>query len=123
MVSEIEEVYQQYYLPLVSMLEPYKLNSESPLQTLQRLLLDSKKQQHLANEWADIATSGLQWLRNIQDGISKPQAAIENMEVLVRNLRTSMDSPISVDYSPIEMRVLSVFKKLPVESRPDSQVG
>ena len=123
MVSEIEEVYQQYYLPLVSMLEPYKLNSESPLQTLQRLLLDGQKQQHLANEWADIATSGLQWLRNIQDGISKPQAAIENMEVLVRNLRTSMDSPISVDYSPIEMRVLSVFKKLPVESRPDSQVG
>lgn len=35
--------------------------------------------EHAANEWADMAVNGLQWLRNIQDGISDPTAAIENL--------------------------------------------
>lgn len=33
---------------------------------------------HLANEWADVATSGICWLRNIKDGISTVDEAIEN---------------------------------------------
>lgn len=35
---------------------------------------------HASNEWADSATSGLQWLRNIRDGISTVEAAIANTE-------------------------------------------
>ncbi len=41
--------------------------------------------QHLANEWADCATSGLQWLRNIRDGISTPTDAIENMLICIEH--------------------------------------
>jgi len=32
------------------------------------------------NEWADMATNGLQWLRNIRDGMSTTQDALANME-------------------------------------------
>lgn len=38
-----------------------------------------KRALHVDNEWADMATSGLQWLRNIRDGISTPEEAIVNM--------------------------------------------
>lgn len=37
-------------------------------------------QAHAANEWADCACNGLQWLRNIRDGISNVEDAIANME-------------------------------------------
>lgn len=36
--------------------------------------------QHQANEWADTATNGLQWLRNIRDGISTVDEAIAALE-------------------------------------------
>lgn len=36
--------------------------------------------QHVANEWADVATSALQWLRNVVDGTSHGEAAITNTE-------------------------------------------
>lgn len=35
---------------------------------------------HAANEWADMATSGIQWLRNIRDGISTVDDALSNMD-------------------------------------------
>ena len=34
---------------------------------------------HVINEWADVAYNGVQWLRNIRDGISTAEEAIENM--------------------------------------------
>ena len=37
----------------------------------------------LANEWADVATNGLQWLRNIKENVSQPSQALENMEACV----------------------------------------
>ncbi len=48
---------------------------------------------HSANEWADMATSGLQWLRNIVDGISDPKAALENMESNLVHCRSVNDAP------------------------------
>ena len=33
---------------------------------------------HVANEWADMATSGMAWLKNIHDGVSSTQDAIDN---------------------------------------------
>lgn len=39
---------------------------------------------HLTNEWADTATSGLQWLRNIRDGISDVAVAVANMDEQVK---------------------------------------
>lgn len=35
---------------------------------------------HIANEWADMATNGVVWLRNIRDGISTPVEALAEME-------------------------------------------
>lgn len=35
--------------------------------------------QFAANEWADIATNGTQYLRNVRDGICTPDEAIANM--------------------------------------------
>lgn len=40
---------------------------------------DGGEWRHVANEWADSATSGLQWLRNIRDGISTQAEAMRNM--------------------------------------------
>jgi len=39
-----------------------------------------KTWQHAANEWADAATNGLQWVRNIRDGISTPEEAIAALQ-------------------------------------------
>lgn len=36
--------------------------------------------EHIANEWADMATNGVQWLRNVRDGISTPGEALKEME-------------------------------------------
>ena len=37
---------------------------------IKRLNERIKALDHLANEWADCATNGLQWIRNIREGIS-----------------------------------------------------
>lgn len=36
---------------------------------------------HVANEWADMATNGIQWLRNIEAGVSTVDVALEAMAV------------------------------------------
>ena len=51
------------------------------------LRVEVEELRHRANGWADIATSGLQWLRNVRDGLSTPQTALENMEALIADLR------------------------------------
>jgi hypothetical protein len=35
---------------------------------------------HVANEWADMAVNGVQWLRNVRDGISSIDDALREME-------------------------------------------
>jgi len=49
---------------------------------------------HVSNEWADLATNGIQWLRNIRDGISTPEMALEDMECNLRRIR-AMTEPQS----------------------------
>lgn len=47
---------------------------------------------HMANEWADMASNGLQWLRNIRDGVSTTTEALDEMQanyVRIMNLRTT----------------------------------
>ena len=51
------------------------------------LRVEAEELRHRANGWADIANSGPQWLRNVRDGLSTPQTAIENMEALIADLR------------------------------------
>lgn len=47
----------------------------------------SEELRHEANEWADCSVNGLQWLRNIRDGISTPQEAIKDIEKNIAHCR------------------------------------
>lgn len=47
-----------------------------------------KTWQHAANEWADAATNGLQWVRNIRDGISTPEEAIDALQSDIAHARS-----------------------------------
>ena len=53
----------------------------------QRLETRISEAEYRANEWADAATNGLQWLRNIRDGISTPEEAINIMEANIKHCR------------------------------------
>jgi len=48
--------------------------------------------QHEANEWADAATNGLQWLRNVRDGVSKPADGIAEMEQNIKRIRAEFST-------------------------------
>lgn len=51
-----------------------------------------ERMRHVANEWADMAANGLQWIRNIKDGISKPDDALANMLTNLRHCREVNDA-------------------------------
>lgn len=42
---------------------------------------------HITNEWADAATNGLQWLRNVREGVSRPEDGIAEMENNITRIR------------------------------------
>ncbi len=42
---------------------------------------------HESNEWADVATNGLQWLKNVRDGISTIDDAVADMERGIKHCR------------------------------------
>ncbi|CAB3643352.1 hypothetical protein LMG26685_02154 [Achromobacter mucicolens] len=46
---------------------------------IRELLARWELQRHAANEWADMACNGVQWIRNIRDGISTAEEALENL--------------------------------------------
>ncbi len=52
-----------------------------------------ERMRHIANEWADMATNGLQWLRNIVDGTSEPAEALSNMRRCLEHCRAVNDAP------------------------------
>ncbi|WP_293385600.1 hypothetical protein, partial [Phenylobacterium sp. SCN 70-31] len=52
---------------------------------LDALRAENERLKHIANEWADTATSGLQWLRNIRDGISTVEDALSNMDACLEH--------------------------------------
>lgn len=43
--------------------------------------------QHIGNEFADMACNGVQWLRNIRDGISTVDEALAEMEANLTRIR------------------------------------
>lgn len=49
--------------------------------------------QHVANEWADMASNGVVWLRNICDGISTPLEALAEMESNLTRIRSLPHAP------------------------------
>lgn len=52
-----------------------------------------ERMRHIANEWADMATSCHQWLRNIVDGISTPADALANSTLMLQHCRNVNDAP------------------------------
>ena len=46
---------------------------------IRALEADRDRAAHLANEWADMATNGIDHLRNLRAGISTPTEALKNM--------------------------------------------
>lgn len=52
-----------------------------------------ERMRHIANEWADMATNGMQWLRNIRDGISTVDDALANLETNYAHCRKVNDAP------------------------------
>lgn len=61
------------------------------------LAKDAEAWKHIANEWADEATNGVQYLRNVRDGISTPEectrSALENIQ-RIRALAASASAPV-----------------------------
>lgn len=46
-----------------------------------------RDQAHIANEFADMACNGIQWLRNVEVGISTPHGALVEMESNLKRIR------------------------------------
>lgn len=61
------------------------------------LAKDAERWKHIANEWADEATNGVQYLANVRDGISTPEectrSALENIQ-RIRALAASAGAPV-----------------------------
>jgi hypothetical protein len=55
---------------------------------------------HMANEWADMATNGIQWLRNIRDGVSAPAVALAEMEENLTRIRALSPTPSERESTP-----------------------
>jgi hypothetical protein len=61
---------------------------------------ERKNWQHAANEWADMATNGIQWVRNISLGISTPEEALKNLEACLAHCREVNDGPVDEESKP-----------------------
>lgn len=61
---------------------------------------DVEAWRHVANEWADMATSCLQWLRNIRDGISSADTAIANTLTMLAHCKAVTEAAPKVAQHP-----------------------
>ena len=78
---------------------------------------------HAANEWADMAINGLQWLRNIVEGISDPTVALDSMESNMSHCRQVNDAAFGAHVAPAAQPVpvvqpLTDEQKIAEFSRP-----
>jgi len=71
---------------------------------------------HYANELCDAVTSGLQWLKNIRDGISTVDSALENMRSLWKHCQDEYPGAVSIGKDQPKRPLLAdqpeVFDKL-----------
>lgn len=52
----------------------------------------SRERAHVANEFADMACEGLQWMRNVRDGISTPAEALPFLEANILRIKGLQDA-------------------------------
>ena len=55
---------------------------------------------HVANEWADMASNGIQWARNIKDGISTPDEAIAGLMTDLKHCQEVSAQRHAMDAAP-----------------------
>lgn len=79
--------------PLPAALLVRDIANDLPASVAELKSMQFERMRHIANEWADMATNGLQWLRNIKDGISTSADALENMEACMAHCRQVNDAP------------------------------
>ena len=79
---------------------------------------DIERWKHVANEWADMATNGYQWLLNIQDGTSKVDDAIANMKECMQHCRETYDKAFAAQQQaepkPFVQKWTAAIKSLPM---------
>ncbi|MFV7423966.1 hypothetical protein ACNPNN_12935 [Stenotrophomonas geniculata] len=66
--------------------------------------------QHIANEWADAATNGVQWLRNIRDGASTVADALACMESNVERIQQLKPPAQAVDLGQPDPTLLRFYQ-------------
>jgi len=101
-LAEVKNALGDYYftgLPLaysvVELVKAYKDRNGSAATFMEQLNETEKQlatEKHISNEWADAATTGLQWIKNINDGICTPQYALENMMKIIRHCKELSDT-------------------------------
>ena len=69
---------------------------------------------HSANEWADMATTGLQWVRNIVDGISDPRYALQNLKECLAHCQQVDNSSPQPAQAPDGWRVVYDGDSMPM---------
>lgn len=87
--EQLREIAEKFELP------PNNITTRVMAEMARELLVVREAQtvpdwEHISNEWADVATSALVWLKNIADGISTPDRAIENVEIGIAHCRAAM---------------------------------
>jgi len=65
----------------------YRIRAKQDAERIEELEQRLEAVRHCANEWADMALNGLQWTRNIAEGISSAEDARDNMEVCLEHCR------------------------------------
>lgn len=79
--------------------------------------------QHIANEWADAATNGVQWLRNIRDGASTVADALACMESNVERIQQLKPPAQAVDLGAVREAVRKAWQKCAAGESVDLQFG
>lgn len=76
---------------------------------------------HAINEWADVATKALQFLRNLRDGVSSVDAAIESVEWGVAHAYSVAERE-KVTYAPTQAASQHVPDEIPETPDADAEV-
>lgn len=82
---------------------PIPVNLINRMDTLKKKADENKEQEnqllkdvlHVGNEWADVATNGLQWVKNARDGFSTLQESIDDMEIQIERVQADTADTIS----------------------------
>jgi hypothetical protein len=53
-----------------------------------------ERERHLGNEWADMATNGIEWLKSLRDGLATPDEGLMEMTKNLQRIRKLQANPV-----------------------------